>query len=240
MSTHRIAVVGGTGPQGQGLAYRFARQGHRIVLGSRSAERAESSAAEILARVPHAQVSGATNRAAADGADVVVLAVPYDGHDELVASMADALASTILVSCVNPLGFDQQGPYGLEVKQSAAESAAALVPTARVVGAFHHVSAVSLWGAGRLPRPRGHPGLRRRPRGQAGRDRARPRGRGSRRGGRRTAPAGPSARAAHRRPHLGQQALQDPLRHRRLGPRPVTPPTEMPVTSTADLGLIPA
>ncbi len=146
MSTLHIAVIGGTGPQGRGLAYRFVRHGHSVVLGSRSAERAEATAAEIRARLPQGQITGSANHDAVAGAEVVVLAVPYDGHDELVASLADALAGTIIVSCVNPLGFDKQGPYGLDVEQSAAESAAALVPTAVVVGAFHHVSAVSLWG----------------------------------------------------------------------------------------------
>jgi NADPH-dependent F420 reductase len=147
VSTYDIAVIGGTGPQGKGLAYRWARHGHRVVLGSRSAERARDAAAEIAARVPDAQVSGGTNEEAADGADVVVLAVPYEGHDELVAGLAGSLAGRIVVSCVNPLGFDKQGPYGLDVPGgSAAETAAALVPEARLVGAFHHVSAPSLWG----------------------------------------------------------------------------------------------
>ncbi|RLV48605.1 NADPH-dependent F420 reductase [Nocardioides mangrovicus] len=143
---HTIAVVGGTGPQGRGLAYRFARHGHDVVVGSRSAERAAETAAEIRDRGITGQVSGAANADAAAGADVVVLAVPYEGHDELVASLADALAEKVLISCVNPLGFDQHGPYGLDVSESAAESAARLVPTARVTGAFHHVSAVTLWG----------------------------------------------------------------------------------------------
>ena len=147
MTTYDIAVVGGTGPQGRGLAYRWARHGHRVVLGSRSAERAVAVAAEITERVPGAAVSGATNAEAVQGVDVVVLAVPYDGHDDLVADLAPHLAGTIVVSCVNPLGFDKQGPFGLDVPGgSAAETAAALLPDSRVVGAFHHVSAPSLWG----------------------------------------------------------------------------------------------
>jgi NADPH-dependent F420 reductase len=147
VTTYDIAVVGGTGPQGKGLGYRWARHGHRVVLGSRSAERAEATAAEIGRRVPDGRVSGATNADAAAGAQVVVLAVPYAGHDDLVASLADSLAGKVVISCVNPLGFDKQGPYGLEVPGgSAAESAARLVPDARLVGAFHHVSAPTLWG----------------------------------------------------------------------------------------------
>jgi NADPH-dependent F420 reductase len=141
-----IAVVGGTGPQGKGLGYRFARHGYDVLLGSRSEERAQAAADEVRARIDTAAVTGADNAEAAGAADVVVLAVPYDGHDALVAGLADALAGKIVVSCVNPLGFDKDGPYGLDVPRSAAESAAALVPTARVVGAFHHVSAANLWG----------------------------------------------------------------------------------------------
>jgi NADPH-dependent F420 reductase len=143
-------MIGGTGPQGKGLGYRFARHGHQVVIGSRSAERAEATAREIRDRLPEARaaaVSGTTNRAAAEGADVVVLAVPHEGHDELVEGLAPVLAGRTVISCVNPLGFDKAGPYGLDVAGgSAAEVAAALVPDARVVGAFHHVSAVSLWG----------------------------------------------------------------------------------------------
>ena len=147
MTTYDVAVIGGTGPQGKGLAYRWARHGHRVVLGSRSPERAQEAAAEITARAPDASVSGSANTDAAAGADVVVLAVPYDGHDDLVASLADQLDGKVVISCVNPLGFDKQGPYGLVVPGgSAAETAASLVPTARLVGAFHHVSAVTLWG----------------------------------------------------------------------------------------------
>jgi 8-hydroxy-5-deazaflavin:NADPH oxidoreductase len=147
VTTYDVAVIGGTGPQGKGLAYRWARHGHRVVLGSRSPERAREAAAEITARVPDGSVSGAANTDAAGGADVVVLAVPYDGHDDLVGSLADQLAGKVVISCVNPLGFDKQGPYGLAVPGgSAAEAAASIVPSARLVGAFHHVSAVTLWG----------------------------------------------------------------------------------------------
>jgi 8-hydroxy-5-deazaflavin:NADPH oxidoreductase len=147
VTTYDIAVVGGTGPQGKGLAYRWARHGHRVTLGSRSADRAEEAAAAIRDRVPGAIVGAATNADAAAAADVVVLAVPYDGHDELVTSLKGQLAGKVVISCVNPLGFDKLGPYGLDVPGgSAAEEAASIVPDARLVGAFHHVSAPTLWG----------------------------------------------------------------------------------------------
>lgn len=149
MTTFRIAVIGGTGPQGKGLAYRFAKHGHEVVIGSRAAEKAEPVAAEIAERITSEGgspvVSGAANADAAAAADVVLLAVPFNGHDELVESLAEQLAGKTIISCVNPLGFDKGGPYGLDVERSAAEAAAAIVPTASVVGAFHHVAAASLW-----------------------------------------------------------------------------------------------
>ncbi len=147
MTTYTIAVIGGTGPQGRGLAYRWARHGHTVFVGSRSADRAEQTAAEIRQRVGGGSVSGADNSAAAASADRVVLAVPYDGHSDLVSGLAGELAGKTVISCVNPLGFDKQGPYGPDLEAgSAAEEAVSLVPDAKVVGAFHHVSAVSLWG----------------------------------------------------------------------------------------------
>jgi NADPH-dependent F420 reductase len=142
----KIAVIGGTGPQGKGLAYRFVKHGHSVVLGSRNVERAEEAAEEIRGRLPAALISGAANHDAVADADAVVLAVPYAGHDELIASLTPSLTGKTIISCVNPLAFDKGGPYGVVVPGgSAAETAQTLVPDAIVVGAFHHVSAVSLW-----------------------------------------------------------------------------------------------
>jgi len=147
VSRHRIAVVGGTGPQGKGLAYRFALAGHEVVIGSRAGERAQNVAAQIAERGV-GNVAGEVNAVAASSAELVVLAVPYEGHRELVESLAAELAGKIVVSCVNPLGFDALGPYGLAVPEgSAAEQAAALAPGARVVAAFHHLSAPNVWRA---------------------------------------------------------------------------------------------
>jgi hypothetical protein len=147
---YRVAVIGGTGPQGKGLGYRFARGGHDVVLGSRAAEKGEAVAAEVtekLAGVAGAgTVTGADNAGAIAACDVVLLAVPYDGHDDLVSSLD--LAGKTVISCVNPLAFDKRGAHGLVVnggEGSAAESAQELAPEAVVVGAFHNVSAVGLW-----------------------------------------------------------------------------------------------
>lgn len=144
--TTSIAFLGGTGDQGRGLARRFALAGHPVVIGSRSAERAAAAAAELAGGLPAgADVTGSTNPEAARSADVVVIAVPWEGHGALVESVTEALAGKIVVDCVNPLGFDAQGPFALTVEEgSAAEQAAALLPDSRVVAAFHHVSAVLL------------------------------------------------------------------------------------------------
>ncbi len=151
MTTYRIAVIGGTGPQGKGLGYRFARHGHSVVLGSRAAEKAVPVAEEVTRRLAGIEgagtVTGAANADACADADVVLLAVPYDGHDELVATLP--LDGKVVISCVNPLAFDKQGPHGRVIdggEGSAAESAQRLAPGSTVVGAFHHVSAVTLWG----------------------------------------------------------------------------------------------
>jgi NADPH-dependent F420 reductase len=119
-----IAILGGTGEQGRGLARRFAMAGHQVIIGSRSHDRAYAVAREIG---PNAR--GLANRDAAREASLVIAAVPWEGHAELLSGLAGELAGKIMVDCVNPLGFDQ---------------AAALLPDSRVVAAFHHVSAVLL------------------------------------------------------------------------------------------------
>src|SRR3954471_11550505 len=140
-----VAVLGGTGPQGRGLARRFAAAGLQVVVGSRSAERAQATAAEIGGEIGGGGVAGADNEGAARAGDVVILAVPWEGHRELVEGLAPVLAGKVVVDCVNPLGFDKQGAYALSVEEgSAAQQAAALLPDSTVVAAFHHVSAVLL------------------------------------------------------------------------------------------------
>ena len=140
-----IGILGGTGDQGRGLARRFALAGHQVIIGSRSPERAAAAAQEI----GHG-VQGQANADAARGASVVIAAVPWEGHGDLLSGLAAELAGKIVVDCVNPLGFDQRGAYALPAAEggpaegSAAQQAAALLPGSRVVAAFHHVSAILL------------------------------------------------------------------------------------------------
>ncbi|MEV5754622.1 NADPH-dependent F420 reductase [Actinoallomurus sp. NPDC052308] len=137
-----IGILGGTGDQGKGLARRFALAGHEVIIGSRKAERAEQAAESLGDGL---RVRGAANAVVAREADLVIVAVPYDGHKALLESLRDELAGKIVVDCVNPLGFDKQGAYALPVEEgSAAQQAAAALPDSTVVAAFHHVSAVTL------------------------------------------------------------------------------------------------
>jgi len=137
-----IGILGGTGDQGRGLARRLAMAGRRVIIGSRDGARAVAAAASIGSPP---QLTGAANADAAGDADVVIAAMPWAGHRELLASLAGALEGKILIDCVNPLGFDARGAYPLPVAEgSAAQQAAAVLPGSRVVGAFHHVSAVLL------------------------------------------------------------------------------------------------
>ena len=141
-----VGILGGTGDQGRGLAYRLAVAGHPVVIGSRTTPRGRDAAAE-LARMPGVAVpvQGGENLEAATRADVVIAAVPWEGHAATLAALREPLAGKVVVDCVNPLGFDQRGPYPLPVPEgSAAEQAAALLPASRVCAAFHHVSAVLL------------------------------------------------------------------------------------------------
>lgn len=135
-----VGVLGGTGPQGRGLARRLALAGHPVVLGSRSADRA----VEVSASIGVDGITGGDNATAA-AADLVIVTVPYDGHADLLTSLAAELADKIVVDCVNPLGFDKQGAYALNVPDgSAAQEAQRILPDATVVAAFHHLSAVRL------------------------------------------------------------------------------------------------
>ena len=135
-----VGVLGGTGDQGRGLAYRLATAGNPVIIGSRKQERAQAAAAEL-----GLGVRGMANADAARESDVVIVAVPYEGHRDLLAALAGPLAGKIVIDCVNPLGFDHRGAFPLPVPEgSAAQQAAAVLPDSQVVGAFHHVSAVVL------------------------------------------------------------------------------------------------
>ncbi|MEV0056250.1 NADPH-dependent F420 reductase [Saccharopolyspora shandongensis] len=139
-----VGVLGGTGAQGRGLAIRWAKAGLKVVIGSRNAERAQQAAAEIV-EIAGGDVSGQDNAGCAAASDIVLAALPWEGHAETLKSLQAELAGKIVIDCVNPLGFDKKGPYALPVPEgSAAQQAEQLLPESRVTAAFHHVSAVTL------------------------------------------------------------------------------------------------
>ena len=140
-----VGVLGGTGDQGRGLARRLAAAGNPVIIGSRVAARAAAAAARIAAEPGIRDIRGMANEDAARAADVVIVAVPWEGHRDLLTALAGTLAGKVVIDCVNPLGFDSRGAYPLPVAEgSAAEQAAAVLPESSVVGAFHHVSAALL------------------------------------------------------------------------------------------------
>ena len=140
-----IALIGGTGPEGRGLALRFALAGRDVVIGSRDAARGESIAAELreslAGRDGLGELSGAANADAVAQAEIVVVTVPYEGHAATLSDLAGALAGKLVVDAVVPVRFER-GPRPVEVAAgSATEEAAALLPDSRVTGAFHNLSA---------------------------------------------------------------------------------------------------
>ncbi|MFF8604974.1 NADPH-dependent F420 reductase [Streptomyces sp. NPDC015346] len=135
-----VGVLGGTGDQGRGLAYRLAKAGQKVIIGSRAADRARAAADEL-----GLGVEGADNAECARRSDIVIVAVPWEGHAKTLETLRAELAGKLVVDCVNPLGFDKKGAYALKPEEgSAAEQAAALLPDSRVTAAFHHLSAVLL------------------------------------------------------------------------------------------------
>ncbi len=147
-----IAVIGGTGPAGTGLALRFVRAGERVIIGSRDAARAQQSAERIRQRIGQlAQVSGLENSAACAASDLLVLTVPFEGQVELLKQLKAAIRlGSILIDATVPLAASVGGraTRTLGVWQgSAAQQTAELVPKGvSVVGAFHNVSADVLNG----------------------------------------------------------------------------------------------
>lgn len=142
-----IAILGGTGPQGRGLALRFARVGTRVVLGSRDGSRAQGIADELNAQLEGAAtISGKSLRDAVVAADeMVILAVPYSAHDATLEAIRDLLPRKILVDIVVPLADGDPKRVDMPAAGSATEAAQALLgDEIPVVGALHNVSAVTL------------------------------------------------------------------------------------------------
>jgi len=148
-----IGVLGGTGEQGRGLAKRLARAGHSLVLGSRDSERAVAAAKVLQPTRGRLPIVGASNGDAAARGEVVIVALPYEGHREMLISLAAELVGKVIVDCVNPMKFERGRPSMVDVPEgSAAEQAASVLPNSTIVSAFHDVSAKLLLGSARSVR----------------------------------------------------------------------------------------
>lgn len=142
-----IAILGGTGPQGRGLALRFARAGTPVVIGSRDSARAQGIADELNTQLDEAAtISGEGLRDAVVAADeMVILAVPYSAHDATLEVIHDLLPGKILIDIVVPLADGDPKKVDMPTAGSATEAAQALLGEAiPVVGALHNVSAATL------------------------------------------------------------------------------------------------
>ncbi|WP_202842577.1 NADPH-dependent F420 reductase [Luteimonas saliphila] len=137
-----IAVLGGAGKQGSGLALRWAHAGHRVVIGSRTPERAAAVAAELNALLGEERVQGSDNRDAAHQAGIVVLAVPFAAQRATAEEVRDALDGKLLIDVTVPLVPPKVGRVQLPDGKSAVEAIQVLLGDAtRVVSAFQNVSA---------------------------------------------------------------------------------------------------
>jgi 8-hydroxy-5-deazaflavin:NADPH oxidoreductase len=147
MSASRpIAVLGGTGPEGFGLALRWAQAGETVIIGSRDATRAQDAANKIKQRAPGANISGSENIAACAAADLLVLTIPFEGHAALLKQLKPAIRpASIVIDTTVPLAASVGGRASrtLGVWQgSAAQETAELVPKGvSVVAAFHNAGA---------------------------------------------------------------------------------------------------
>jgi NADPH-dependent F420 reductase len=141
-----LAFLGGTGPEGKGLALRFALAGEVVVIGSRDVQRARDAADELARLAPSAHVQGAENAEAAARGDTVFLTVPYEGQRPLLEPLQDQLRGKVVVDVIAPMRFERgRGASSVEVVAgSAAQEAQDLLTESMLVSAFQNVSAEEL------------------------------------------------------------------------------------------------
>src|SRR5882672_12791387 len=139
-----IAILGGTGKEGAGLAARWALAGHSIVIGSRDAERAKTKAAELREATHKMAITGASNAEAARQGTVIVIALPAQGLAATLPEVRDGCRGKVVISTVVPLTFGGPRLFTPPPAGSSAEQVQALLPESRVVAAFHHIAAHEL------------------------------------------------------------------------------------------------
>lgn len=148
-----IAVLGGTGKEGKGLAYRWAKAGYKVIIGSRTLEKAEAAVAELAEILgDEAAIEGLDNLSAAQKADIAVLTVPYAAHKDTLLTVKDALQGKILVDVTVPLMPPKVTKVQMPPAGSAAqESVEILGEGVQVVDAFQNISHEHLMAEGDPP-----------------------------------------------------------------------------------------
>ena len=142
---HKIGILGGTGQEGSGLALRLAKAGHTVILGSRDPAKAAAAAEQMKAEIATARVSGASNKAAAAAADIVMLTVPFSAQRATVDDVRDELSGKLLIDATVPLVPPKVARVQLPPEGSAVAAIQRLLgESVRVVSAFQNVSAHQL------------------------------------------------------------------------------------------------
>ena len=141
-----LAILGGTGPEGKGLALRLAMAGETPIIGSRDVGSLSAAAEELAQSVPGVVIKGSDNAGAVASADVVFLAFPYEGQRPVLEDLGAALKGKIVVSVIAPMKFERgKGASAVEVEAgSAAQEAQDMLPDSQVVAAFQNASAEEL------------------------------------------------------------------------------------------------
>ena len=143
-----VGFLGGTGPEGRGLALRLALAGERVLIGSREESRARDAAESLASLAPSVAISGATNSETARVAHVVFITVPYAAQKPTLVAVKTWLAGKIVVPVVAPLAVRKGVARALQVEEgSAALEAQAVLPDSKVVAAFQTISAHDLLAA---------------------------------------------------------------------------------------------
>jgi NADPH-dependent F420 reductase len=140
----KIAILGGTGKEGGGLATRWAALGHAIIIGSRDGDRARDKAAQLRETTHKIAIVGHTNAEAAELGEVVVVALPASGLANTLPEVRAACRGKVVISAVVALTFGGPRLFTPPPAGSSAEEVQALLPEARVVAAFHHIAAHEL------------------------------------------------------------------------------------------------
>ena len=142
MENFTVAIVGGTGNLGGALALRLGAPGVKIIIGSRAAEKANKAVEALKPKLRAGEIVGATNREAVKTADFVVIAVPYEGHAQMVSDLKGQLTGKVLIDTVVPL--NKVKPFVPPAGSALQEAQQILGDEASVIGALHNISAVDL------------------------------------------------------------------------------------------------